>query len=157
MDRVGGFDEHQGQHEDYDLWLRLALCCDVSALEEPLAQVRNHREHFSVTGIPALHAKRRLLDKFRARVDAPSLRAAIEAEQVRNTIRFAMAHAVLGDRTAVLHVLSGSWRSSWRHAAWWIGAARALLRLHAPTWLVTLYRSHKVPREPLPLDAPQRS
>ena len=52
FERAGGFDEQLVLHEDYDLWLRLALRSPTKLVHRPLTRVRRHDQHFSRSGIP---------------------------------------------------------------------------------------------------------
>src|SRR5579872_3241081 len=56
LQRVGGFDERLNDTEDYELWLRLARCSEIDAVDELLTLVRRHDEHFSAKPIDALQA-----------------------------------------------------------------------------------------------------
>src|SRR5258708_129590 len=51
IERAGGFDEQQGLHKDYDLWLRLALLSKVRTLAAPPTRVRPHDAPFSTSAV----------------------------------------------------------------------------------------------------------
>ena len=143
IEAIGGFDEQQAQHEDYDLWLRLAVHNEVQALDTPLACVRTHHEHYYMSGgLRALiKYRRRLIEKMQGLVTDPRLRTVIKKQRALNAAQSANIYAALGERASAVQTLSGSWRFSWPYAGWWLGGTRALLRSLAPGWLVSVYRS----------------
>jgi GT2 family glycosyltransferase len=139
IEEVGGFDDRQVQHEDYELWLRLILRSEVLFINTPLACVRTHREHYSQGGLWALEWKRRLFEKMQSLAVDPNLLPCIRQAQARNAGQLANAYAARGERAAALRMLSSSWRPSWRYIEWWTGALKALLRSVAPSWVVAGY------------------
>jgi hypothetical protein len=143
LERVGGFDEQQGQHEDYHLWLRLAMRCDISVLTEPLACVRCHDEHFSRFGINSMEAKDRMLEKIQTLVMTSRQRAAVRTERARNAAALAAANAVAGSSDHAWRALADSWRFSWRCAAWWAGIARVVAHLYLPARLTATIRDYR--------------
>ena len=106
--RAGGFDERLHLHEDYELWLRLALLSPVSRLAEPLACVRRHTEHFSSGGVRSLRARGEVLEKMRDFLTDSKQLAILQAERVRNDVALAIAHAVAGNRGLALRALARS-------------------------------------------------
>jgi glycosyltransferase involved in cell wall biosynthesis len=47
LNRSGEFDEQFKGVEDYDLWLRLSLCCEFAYVDRPLVWYRQHAESLS--------------------------------------------------------------------------------------------------------------
>jgi glycosyltransferase involved in cell wall biosynthesis len=140
LETVGGFDELQGLHEDYELWLRLALLSPVRVLKQPLACVRRHSSHFSSTGVPSLEARRRVLDKMEQLVTESQHRAILRTERARAAAALAVLHAASGKRATTLRTLVSSLRYSWRSGAWYASACRALAHLVLPSWSVEVIR-----------------
>jgi glycosyltransferase involved in cell wall biosynthesis len=143
IEHAGRFDEQQGLHEDYDLWLRLALLSKVLVLREPLACVRRHNEHFGSQGVRNFEARLRVFEKAAGRVTGMRQRSVLTAERARNAGGLAGAHAIAGNRSAVLGSIAASWPYSWSNLAWYASCARAVARVLAPRWLVMLVRNHR--------------
>lgn len=93
---VGGFDPGQVQHGDYELWLRMILASELSLLDEPLARVRNHGDHYTRGGAWSLRWKRRMFKKIgRCALAAPQ-RHALRRVRISNAFRLLrtrLAHA----------------------------------------------------------------
>jgi glycosyltransferase involved in cell wall biosynthesis len=140
LEACGGFDERQGQMEDYEMWLRLALQSDVAVLVEPLTCVRVHRDHFSVNGIPAVLAKRRLIENKLTSIDDPVIRDVLWAELSKNSVTLAVANSAARDGRAARRMLASSWSYSWWRGGWWWGATKALLRFVMPDSLAMAVR-----------------
>jgi glycosyltransferase involved in cell wall biosynthesis len=147
LETVGGFDEQQGLHEDYELWLRLALSSPVRVLKQPLACVRRHNSHFSRTGVPSLEARRRVLEKIGQLVTDSQHRAIVRRERARAAAALAVLHAVSGVRAPTLRTLASSLRYSWRYGAWYASSCRALAHLVLPSWSVNLIRQRRARRQ----------
>jgi glycosyltransferase involved in cell wall biosynthesis len=143
LEQVGGFDESQGQHEDYHLWLRLAMQCEVGVIRHPLACVRCHNEHFSDFGIGALVARDRMLEQILILVPGSRRRTAVRTERARNAALLAGANAAAGRRSAAWQTLASSWHFSWRRAVWWASVARVLAHLYLPARVRTLIREYR--------------
>jgi glycosyltransferase involved in cell wall biosynthesis len=143
IERAGGFDEQQGLHEDYDLWLRLALLSKVRTLPEPLTCVRRHGAHFSSSGVRNFEARLRVLDKARSRMTGSRQLSTLRSERARNAGGLAIAHAAAGDTGKVWETIAHSWRFAWRSPPWYWAMCSAMARAHAPRWLVMLIRSHR--------------
>jgi glycosyltransferase involved in cell wall biosynthesis len=150
LERVGGFDEQQGLHEDHQLWLRLSLMSKICVLTEPLTCIRRHNEHFSrhnehfsSGGIHSFQARRRALEKIAPLSMSPRDRSIFRTERARNDALLALAFAAAGDRVAMWRALADSWRYCWRSAIWYVIGARAVARSLAPTWLVSLVRRRR--------------
>ncbi len=143
LEKVGGFDECQGQHEDYHLWLRLAMQCEVGVVRRPLACVRCHDEHFSDFGIGALVARDRMLEQILTLVPDSRRRTAVRTERARNAALLAAANATAGNRSAAWRTLASSWYFSWRCAVWWASVGRVLAHLCLPARVRTLIREYR--------------
>jgi glycosyltransferase involved in cell wall biosynthesis len=151
LERVGGFDEQQGLHEDYEMQLRLALLCEVGLVNQPLACVRRHEEHFSSGGIRSLQARSRVFEKMRNLMADSHQLSVLRNERARNDAALAVANAAAGKRGAVWRTLARSWRYSWRSASWYMGFAKAMAHLFLPEWLVTIVRQNRAPAPPAAL------
>lgn len=138
--RVGGFDEAQGLHEDYDLWLRLALLSEVGLVAQPLSCIRTHDEHFSSGGPRNYQARARVLDRMALLVTTSSQLRALQRARTRNAVSLAATQAVTGDTGAVLRTLAESWQYSRRLGSWYYGGARAVARSVTPPWLLGAVR-----------------
>jgi glycosyltransferase involved in cell wall biosynthesis len=138
--RAGGFDELFQLHEDYELWLRLALLSPVSRLAEPLACVRRHAEHFSSGGVRSLRARGKVLDKMLNCLTDSQQLAVLQAERVRNDLALAIADAAAGNKRLALRALARSWPYSWRGGAWFVGCARVLAHLVMPASALAVAR-----------------
>jgi glycosyltransferase involved in cell wall biosynthesis len=140
LERAGGFDEHQGLYEDYQLWLRFAMLSEVCLVGEPLVAVRCHDEQFSCHGIGALQARNRMLEKTQAVATCPRHRAALRLARARNAALLAVANAAAGSRSAAVRTVADSWRVSWRYVAWWVGVAKVLAHIYLPSRVKTIVR-----------------
>jgi glycosyltransferase involved in cell wall biosynthesis len=143
LNRAGGFDERLALHEDYELWLRLALLSDVSVIRQPLACVRRHDEHFSCSGVRSYEARCRVLEKLRDVLSDPRDSAVLESESARSMARLALANAAAGNRRAMWHSLARGWTHSWRNLGWYPRAAHSVARSFAPSWLVAAVRGRR--------------
>jgi glycosyltransferase involved in cell wall biosynthesis len=133
IEQAGLFDEQQLYFEEYDLWLRLNLLSEVGVIQEPLALVRSHQEHYTSDRIRVYEARTRLLDKLEPLASGARWRRALRAERATNVACLANAYARRGQRWNALRTLLwgsgylGRVSHTWRQAA---GAAgRALLPL----------------------------
>jgi hypothetical protein len=140
LERAGGFDEHQGLYEDYELWLRFAMLSEVCLVDQPLVAVRSHDEQFSCHGISALQARDRMLEKTQALTQLPHQRAAFRLARARNAALLAVASAAAGSRSAALRSVAHSWRVSWRCAEWWLSVAKVLAHIYLPARAKTIVR-----------------
>lgn len=147
LERVGGFDEQQGLHEDHQMWLRLSLLSKICRLTEPLTCIRRHNEHFSSGGVRSFQARRRALERVHPLPMSPRDRAIFRTERARNDALLALGFAAAGDGAAVWRTLADSWRYSWRSAIWYGVGAKAVARLLAPVWLVSFVRQRREYRQ----------
>lgn len=149
IERAGGFDQQQGLHEDYDLWLRLALLSKVLVLAEPLAGVRRHDQHFSSGGIRNFQARLRVFEKMQDRVFGLRQRAALKAARARHAGDLVAAYAAGGDHAGVWQSITASMPYAWRSPRWYAACARAVVRLLAPRWLLMFFRpAHRAAPRP---------
>jgi glycosyltransferase involved in cell wall biosynthesis len=151
LERVAGFDEQQGLHEDYEMWLRLALLSEVGLVNQPLACVRRHEEHFSSGGIRSLQARSRVFEKMKTLMTDSHQLSVLRNERAHNDAALAVANAAAGKGGAVWRTLARSWRYSWRSASWYMGFAKAMAHLILPEWLVTIVRQYRAPAPPAAL------
>ncbi len=140
MMEVGGFDEEQPFFEEYDLWLRLNLRSEVSAIAEPLVLVRNHDQHYSADRVGVYNARFRLLDKFEALVPDGRLAGIVARERAKTAGALALVHAAAGHRGSALRMLWRSRQSAWRSRSGWRKAGATAARIITPTWVRNLAR-----------------
>lgn len=140
--QAGGFDEAMPSAEDYDLWLRLALASEVAIVDEPLVYVRRHDENHSREWQNAFVGRDRSLS-LRQQLVSSRRRSLLRKERMRNALKLAATHARLGARAGMLRALCKSAPFCWAYPQWWLGALKAVLRLHAPRPLLELYQSHR--------------
>jgi glycosyltransferase involved in cell wall biosynthesis len=148
LERVGGFDERLQQQEDYHLWLRLSLLCEIGVLRRPLACVRHHNDHFHSRGISFLEAKDGMLQRVQTLAMSSRQSTAVRTARARNAAWLAAAHAAAGSRDDAWRAVTDSWRYSWRCAAWWAGIARVLAHLYLPGRVRTIVREYRRAAEP---------
>ena len=140
--QAGGFDEAMPSAEDYDLWLRLALASEVAIVDEPLVYVRHHDENQSREWENAFVGRDRSLSLSQQLVGSRR-RSLLRKERMRNALKLAATHARLGARAGMVHALYKSAPFCWAYPQWWLGALKAVLRLHAPRPLLEFYQSHR--------------
>lgn len=143
IEEVGGFDEHQLFFEDYDLWLRLNLVSEVSAIHEPLVLVRNHDdgENYSADRVSNYRARFRLLEKISRLSSASHLRSTLQLERAKTAADLSMALAASGSRIEALEMLWRSRRYAWHSRAWWLKARVTVARALTPAWVRTSRRN----------------
>lgn len=143
IEEVGGFDEHQLFFEDYDLWLRLNLVSEVSAIHEPLVLVRNHDdgENYSADRVSNYRARFRLLDKISRLSSASHLRSTLQLERAKTAADLSMALAASGSRIEALKMLWRSRRYAWYSRTWWLKARVTVVRALTPAWVRTIRRN----------------
>jgi glycosyltransferase involved in cell wall biosynthesis len=140
IEEAGAFDEQQGLHEDYDLWLRMALRSKVLVLAQPLSCVRRHDDHFSSGGVRNFEARLRVFEKIQDRVTGLRPRAVLRSERARQAGGLAAAYATAQDSAGVWRTIAASWRYSWRSGRWYVACARAAIRVLMPQWLLMFVR-----------------
>ncbi|HEY4210169.1 MAG TPA: glycosyltransferase family A protein [Steroidobacteraceae bacterium] len=141
MTEVGGFDEEQPFFEEYDLWLRLNLRSEVSAIAEPLVLVRNHDQHYSADRVGVYNARFRLLDKFEALVPGTRFAAILSTERAKTAGALALVHAAAGHRRSALRMLWRSRQFAWRSRSGWRKAGATAARIITPMWVRNLVRA----------------
>jgi glycosyltransferase involved in cell wall biosynthesis len=140
---AGGFDESLEMHEDYELWLRLALMSEVAAVKMPLGYVRRHGEHFSSGGIRTLLARKAVLEKMTRIISDRHYLSIVQQQRALNIAALAAAYAANRDVRSLCMTLHGNWRLFWRYAAWYRGAAMAIVRILTPHWALAVLRRHR--------------
>jgi len=146
VERLGGFDEQQWVHEDYDLWLRIALEHPIDLIDEPLIALRTHEEHYSGTDRSndlRLPSRYRQTCKMYGIVRDPQLRRFVSRLRSSTAVELANFYADF-DRLAAARILlrglvqSGPGQLHWRGWLW--AAAKTL----APRSLLNAYRRNRV-------------
>ncbi len=126
--RVGGFDERLALYEDHDLWLRLAAHSDVAVVEAPLVQVRRHDEHYSGRdALASAECRAIFLERACSMTLSPQTHADVRHARALHASHLATLRARAGDASAARRCLRDSMADGWRHARWWLNAARALV------------------------------
>jgi glycosyltransferase involved in cell wall biosynthesis len=126
LEAAGGFDEQQVQHGDYELWMRLVLRSDLGLLDEPLAVIRNHRDHYTRGGVWALRWKRRMYEKAQTLVHDPGDLAVVRALRARNAADLMRAGG--GPTSEAWRTFLATFDVGWWRPRWWASALLALLR-----------------------------
>ena len=143
IEAVGGFDEGQRFFEDYDLWLRLSLRSDVAAIAEPLAQVRNHAEHYSADRVGVYQSRLRLIEKMTVLATGEHQHALLHRERAKTAADLARAYAASGRRSAALGMLWHSRTLALAAGHWWSDAAYTLAVAGSPAWLRSTARRYR--------------
>ncbi len=142
IEQVGGFDEGQVFFEDYDLWLRLSLQSEVTAIDEPLVLIRNHGQHFTADRVGVYEARRRLLGKIAGMARTARLYRLVQRQYIRNEANLARACAAAGQQARAFRLLWRSREAAWHGPYWWQALSVATVRMFAPSWLRELIRRH---------------
>lgn len=140
--QAGAFDEAMLSAEDYDLWLRLALCSEVAVVDAPLVQVRYHDENHTREWQAAYVGRDRSLRERQRLVDS-GRRALLRAERMRNALKLARAHAELGEHRRMLRALWESLPYCWTYPHWWLTVLKTVLLPVVPRRLLELYRKYR--------------
>jgi len=140
---AGGFDEQQLFFEEYDLWLRLNIRSEVDAVEQPLALVRNHDQHYSADRVGVYQARLRLLGKIAGLTQGLQLEAVIRREKAKTAAALAFVHAAAGSRAEAWRMLWQSRQGAWQSRAWWSKAVGTAARAIAPAKMRELVRAHR--------------
>jgi hypothetical protein len=138
---AGGFDEAMLSGEDFDMWLRLALCSEVAVVDEPLLYVRRHDDSHTRDWESAFVGRDRSLRRRQQLVDS-GRRSLLRTERVRNALTLAATHAALGARGRMLRALWESLPYSWTYPWWWLSALKTVVRPYLPRRLLEFYRKH---------------
>jgi glycosyltransferase involved in cell wall biosynthesis len=140
--QAGGFDEAIRSAEDFDLWMRLALCGEVAVTDEALIHVRFHEENHSRDWSSAFAGQEYTFRKL-SRVVEARRRALIGRERARNALRLAAGHSALGGRAAAIRAIAASAAFSWYYVSWWSGTLRLVLRNLLPERVLSSYRRRR--------------
>ncbi|HTD61676.1 MAG TPA: glycosyltransferase family A protein [Gemmatimonadaceae bacterium] len=126
---VGGFDESQVYHEDYELWIRLAVRSGVAVVDDPLTIVRDPTEHWSADRIAAYRGWVQLYGKCATSLPSAEWRAVARRRRAENVLTLARLYARAG-RTgdAWMTLLRNAPRSVLASPPWIWRAARAAVR-----------------------------
>jgi glycosyltransferase involved in cell wall biosynthesis len=141
--RAGGFDETMLSAEDYDLWMRLALCSEVAIVDEPLVYVRLHDENHTREWQSAYLGRDRSLSRGQQLVDSGRRRSLLREERMRNALKLAATHAELGAQGRMLRALWESLPFCWTYPRWWLIGLKTALRSHLPRRLLEFYRERR--------------
>jgi glycosyltransferase involved in cell wall biosynthesis len=82
IEQVGGYPEDLPICGDYELYLRLALRSEIDFVDEPLALVRRHGEHYC-DDMAALTELRRFMGKVQRAGWAPHMKSVLRARRAR--------------------------------------------------------------------------
>jgi glycosyltransferase involved in cell wall biosynthesis len=123
---AGVFDEQQRFGEDYDLWLRLALLSEVTAVAEPLASVRVHADNYSQDRTGAYLGWVQLYERYAAHLTDPRRVRICRERSSESALALAAIYGRAGEARLALDALVFSARRGWRYSRWWPRAARAL-------------------------------
>jgi glycosyltransferase involved in cell wall biosynthesis len=151
LQEVGGFDEQQLFFEEYDLWLRLNIRSAVAAVEQPLALVRNHDEHYSADRAGVYLARLRLLGKIAGLTDGLNLEAVIREERAKTAAALAAVYAAAGRRADTWRMLWQSRQGAWESWTWWSTAMGTVARAIAPAKMRGWVRTHRTRRNQPPV------
>jgi glycosyltransferase involved in cell wall biosynthesis len=143
LDQAGGFDEDLRFFEDYDLWLRLSLLSEVSAVDQPLTMVRNHRQHYSANRAGVYEARFQLLNKHCRLPEISPLHAIVRVERAKNALALALVLAASGRRRQSLQMLWDSRACIGRRRGWWSSAGLILAMVLSPNSLREFWRNHR--------------
>lgn len=125
---AGAFDEQQLFCEDYDLWLRLALRSEVTALCEPLASVRVHQDNYSQDRTGAHLGWVRLYGKYAELFPDARRRRLCRRRYAESALALAASYLRRGDGRLAMAAFLDSAARGWVWPGWWPRAARALAR-----------------------------
>jgi glycosyltransferase involved in cell wall biosynthesis len=137
--QAGTFDEAMLSAEDFDLWLRLALCSQVAVVDAPLVHVRYHDENHTREWQAAYLGRDRSLRERQRLVDS-GRRALLRAERMRNALQLARAHAERGEHRRMLRALWESLPYCRTYPHWWVTGLKTVLLPVVPRRLLELYR-----------------
>jgi GT2 family glycosyltransferase len=129
IDEVGGFDEELTVNEDQDLWLRLAMRSETTAIAEALVAVRvkGGDPRYKGNAIGAAEGWIRLYGKMVACLSNPRLRAIARRRRARHALQLAWLLADGGHPVAARSTLRGAFAYSWTSPSWLWGAAKAAM------------------------------
>lgn len=143
VNEVGGFEEGQYFGEDYDLWLRLAMRSEASALCEPLTCTRDHRDNYSQDRVGAYEGWVRLYGKMAGILPEARLRSLCWRRQGESALILARLHQQRGEHLAVVRTLLAVSKHSWPHPSWWRDTLKIMVRPFVPSRVRSIYRRSK--------------
>jgi glycosyltransferase involved in cell wall biosynthesis len=140
LQEIGGFDESQRFFEEFDLFMRLSLCSEVSVLTAPaVVSIRDHNQHYSANRIGSYQGRAQLLEKMRPFAIQRGLGALLQMEVSRNSADLARAWAIGGQRGVALRLLWESRTGAWHGRKWWLAGA-VTAKSFLPGWARAAYR-----------------
>jgi glycosyltransferase involved in cell wall biosynthesis len=145
LERTGAFDETFTMFEDYELWLRLAACSAVVALDEPLALMRRHDQH-SGSDVLAWRDRGRVIEKLLRSGTSGRAYEILRRQRADVAAGLARSQVSAGQRAGALGTLLASSRYGWRHPSWWRRVPGVAARALAPQSLRDL--KHRLGRQP---------
>lgn len=128
---AGVFNEMLRVGEDYELWVRLALCNEADFIDEPLTLVRRHAAH-SFDDVTCLESFLRALEIVRHSDVSDRQKALVDERRAMVCARLAYAHARKRDGGRTYRTLLHGIPFAWRYPRWWRQAAAALVRAWRP-------------------------
>lgn len=143
VNEVGGFDEGQYFGEDYDLWLRLAMCSEVGVSCEPLTYTRAHPDNYSQDRVAAYQGWVRLYEKMAEIVPESRLRSLCWRRRGESALALARLYQDQGNHLATARTLLAGWAYSWPYRGWWSGAVKIVVRYVVPSRVRSTYRPSK--------------
>jgi glycosyltransferase involved in cell wall biosynthesis len=132
VESVGGFDELQLFGEDYELWLRLALHSEVSAVPEALTCVRVHGQHYSGDRVAVYAGWVQLYRKILTLVSSSRLRSVCRRRLAESATTLAALQSREGQYSAALRAGVRATASGWSSPRWWLMAAKTCGRCVFP-------------------------
>ena len=82
LEQLGGYDERLPVCGDYELWVRLALSCEIRHLPEALVRVRRHGQYYA-SDVAACRDFTRALAQLKALIEPPELKAILRRRAAR--------------------------------------------------------------------------
>jgi glycosyltransferase involved in cell wall biosynthesis len=137
--QVGGFDEQMPSAEDFDLYVRLALCSEIALVDKPLTCVRVHEENYSGNDLASgLAGRDYALRKLQANPAAARWYTLLRAQRVNTAVGLAATYALMNSRVYVLRTVRDSFPYGWSDLHWWCGVSKACIRTLAPSRVIEL-------------------
>jgi glycosyltransferase involved in cell wall biosynthesis len=125
LERTGGFDERLADGEDLDLWLRLALIADATAVDEPLVRVRVAPG--SYTSRPRfVRADWLTIVEKMQRLAGSQWQPLLRRERARHAMRLAREYVQAGEPRRACAIWRDHLPHAWRYAGSWREILRTL-------------------------------
>jgi glycosyltransferase involved in cell wall biosynthesis len=144
--KAGGFNETLRVGEDYELWVRLALCSQADFVDNSLTLVRRHEAH-SFDDVTCLENFLSALEIVRRSGISDRQRELVNERRATVCARLAHAHARKRDGARSARTLLQGIPFAWRYPRWWRQAASALVRAY---WPATVSRADGGDRPVIP-------